>query len=151
MDKYIEHFQKLKLWQVLMVLGIAAPASSHYGWNIPESYALMLLPAMIGVALIVRYFPPPQTERRKRETPRIAVSAHQSGFCSQFDEWTSFDEAAKAEGPEDHLKVSEAKLKCRELRIEIGTSQGLLERKIENGVHYVRSVYGDDATTFVPN
>ena len=144
-DDLIDLFQSLKFWQILVVLGIAAPMASHYGWDISQVYAISLFIGLITLATIVRYFPPP--EPKKRPSSPIAVSAAQTAFCSQFLEWTPFLEAAKSKGPEDDKKVADLKEKCRELRLEIGTVQGLLERKVENGDHYVR--FYNDSTTYI--
>jgi hypothetical protein len=145
----VKLLQKLKLWQIVMVLGIAAPFASHYGWEIPPGQAILIFLGMVGVGIIIRYFPPPDGERRGGA--RIAISAHQSAFCAQFSEWTEFEEAYKhGRGPEDEADIEASHEKLRQLRLELGTVQRILMRKVENGKHYVRYFRGSDETTFVP-
>ena len=145
-----ELLQRLKLWQIVLVLGIAAPFASHYGWAIPSNYAIMIFLAMTLVAIGIRYFPPPEPVER-RHTPEIAISAHQSAFCSQFDQWTPFEDASMKRGPEDDDGVETLREKVKQLRLELGTTQRILMRKVENGKHYVKYCRADDETTYVPN
>ena len=150
-DQGMDLLQKLMLWQILLVLGVAAPFASHYGWGIDINYAVILFVGFTAVSIVVRYFPPPDTKRNGR--PKIAISAHQSAFCSQFDDWVEFDVAAsgKFDGPEDNETAKHCHQKLRELRLELGTAQMILERKIEGGKHYVKYFRADEQTTFVPS
>lgn len=142
-------FERLKLWQILLTIGVAAPALSHYGWNIGVHYAILLLVGFAILAIIVRYFPPPDTSK---PGPKISISPHQTAFCAQFDQWVEFTVAAeKFKGPDDDEKLARHRVKNRELRIELGTAQGLINRKLENGKHYIQFHRAEDATTYVPS
>jgi hypothetical protein len=139
----------LKFWQILLSLGIAAPLASHYGWGIDINYSILIALALIAVACLVRYFPPP--EPKPTDEPKVAISAAQTAFCAQFEAWTDFDSATMAIGPEDDLKPTGLKIKCKQLRLELATLQGLLDREIVAGKHLVRFHLADDETTFIPS
>jgi|TARA_Y100000310_G_scaffold261629_1_gene271055 hypothetical protein len=148
LEEIAELAQKLKLWQVLLVLAVCSPFAANLWADLPMSQAIVLFAGLIGIAVIVRYFPPP--ESKKNGVPKISISAAQTGFCSQFTGWTSFEDAVAESGPEDDKKLAEIKTKVKELRIEIGTVQGLLERTFKDGEHYVRWHKANDKTAFLP-
>jgi len=149
LDNVATLMQKLKFWQVLMLVGIAAPLASHYGWGIDINYAVLIFIGLTGCSVIVRYFPPPEAKKIE-PTTKISISAQQTGFCSQFVDWTEFAEASKEVGPEDAKKLNDVRVKVKELRLEIGTVQGLLDRDFKNGKHYVRWHKAADGTIFLP-
>ena len=150
LDNIAVLMQKLKFWQVLMLVGFAAPLASHYGWGIDINYAVLIFLGLTGCAVVVRYFPPPEPKKLE-SPPKISISAQQTGFCSQFVDWTEFAEASKEVGPEDNKKLSDVRIRVKELRLEIGTVQGLLDRDYKNGKHYVRWHKTADGADFIPS
>lgn len=152
LDKVLQLLHRLKLWQIVLCLGVGAPFASHYGWGLGIHYAVLVFIGLLATSIIIRYFPPPEP----KEAPKgatIAISPAQTAFCAQYAEWVEFTEAASEpyKGPEDALKLADVRQKCRELRLELGTAQGLIHRKLENGKHHVRFHRADEATTFVPS
>lgn len=141
--------QKLKLWQVVLVLGVAAPIASHYGWEIPQLHALGVFVVMTSAAVVIRYFPPPEPSER-RYAPNTVISAHQTAFCSQFKDWTPFEDAVATLGPEDNDTHKRRLTEIKQLRLELGTAQRILMRKVENGRYYVKYYRADDDITHTP-
>jgi len=144
-----------RLWHFLIVVGVVSFLLGVVGewqgmFKIEEDFRIIAIMGgffFSGYAGVMAWLKP--LERNgKKSAPTITISPQQMAFCAQFDEWTSFDDAAQAPGPDDDEKVAEKTVKIKQLRIEIGTSQGILDRKIENGLHMVRYHKAGDRTTF---
>lgn len=98
--------------------------------------------------VVLRYLPPPQ--RRAEERARVAISSTQIALVSRFDEWVSFEEASIAETTDARLSKVELIKKNTELRLELATLQGILQRRVsDKGLHEVRSRYADDKTVLI--
>ncbi len=114
-----------------------------------ENLAIMGGMGLMAVSILLRYLPPPHRRRTENGRPKIAISSQQMALCSGLSDWTDFSEAAQTVIPDHKLPLKALKVKNVELRLELGTLQGLLMRRIsEDGDHQLKYRY-DDATVFV--
>ena len=134
--------EKLKLWQltfVMSVVGLVAGfTGSFYDYQlIPgrENLAIYLGIGGIILSIVLRMIPGPETKLTGYQN----TSPLQVGFASQFKDWTSFEDASKTPTPDWDLDDDEKLEKLNQLRIELASYQGLLDRKIGgDGLHYIR-------------
>ena len=134
--------EKLKLWQltfVMSVVGLVAGfTGSFYDYQlIPgrENLAIYLGIGGIILSIVLRMIPSPETKLTGYQN----TSPLQVGFASQFKDWTSFEDASKTPTPDWDLDDDEKLEKLNQLRIELASYQGLLDRKIGgDGLHYIR-------------
>ena len=149
--------ERLKLWQMLLVFSVMLGTLGFTGADLfgsaiiegKENYAIVGFFVLLGFSILLRYIPPPAARARQR--PQITISATQTALCSRIIEWTNFETAAELNTPDDDLKVRDLRLKNTALRLELGTAQGLLMRRVnETGEHEVKYRYTDDATMFEP-
>ena len=134
--------EKLKLWQltfVMSVVGLVAGfTGSFYDYQlIPgrENLAIYLGIGGIILSIVLRMIPGPETKKTGYQN----TSPLQVGFASQFKDWTSFEDASKMPTPDWDLDDDEKLEKLNQLRIELASYQGLLDRKIGgDGLHYIR-------------
>ena len=134
--------EKLKLWQltfVMSVVGLVAGfTGSFYDYQlIPgrENLAIYLGIGGIILSIVLRMIPGPETKLTGYQN----TSPLQVGFASQFKDWTSFEDACEVSTPDWDLDDDEKLEKLNQLRIELASYQGLLDRKIGgDGLHYIR-------------
>lgn len=155
METTIKALQSLKLWQILLGFGCMLMLISVTGGisgfisSLPHmEYVGLALGFLIGISAIgVRYFPPP--ERRKGGArPTVAISSTQMAFVAQMIEWMPFDEVASIKTDDNRQTKAELVKKIKSLRTELGTLQGIIDREVRDGVHYVKSKH-DDATRII--
>jgi len=143
-----------RLWHFLIVVGVVSFLLGVVGewqgmFSIEQDFRIIAILGgffFSGYAGVMAWLKP--LERNGKKSPSITISPQQTAYAAQFTEWTSFDDASVAPGPDDDLKVAEKTVKIKQLRIEIGTSQGILDREIQNGLHMVRFHKAGDRTTF---
>lgn len=141
-NESIKLLENLKLWQltfILSVVGLAAGfTGSIYDWQLipgTENLAIWLGCGGLVISIILRTFPP----REAKEKEYNNTSPLQVGFASQFKEWTTFEDACTIKTPDWDLDDPEKLEKLNQLRIELGSYQGLFDRKIgSDGLHYIR-------------
>lgn len=141
--------ERLKLWQLLLVLSVLLAALGFTGTGVfgsadiiegKENYAIIGAFLLLVFAVLLRYIPPRET--RIRERSQVTISASQVALCAQIVEWTSFVSAAELHTTDGDLKLKELRIKNTQLRLELGTAQGLLMRRVTNdGVHEVKYRY----------
>lgn len=100
-----------------------------------ENLAIYLGTGGIILSIFLRMIPAPETYAKDYEN----ISPLQMGFASQFKDWTSFEAACEVSTPDWELYDDEKLEKLNQLRIELASYQGLLDRKIgPDGLHYIR-------------
>ena len=157
MSEVISILDKLYLWQVTMVSSIAMLILGFTGQGVTgfeiiegkENLAIMAGMGFMAVSILLRYLPPPNRRRQENGRPKVAISAQQMALCSGISDWTDFDDAAQAIIPDHKLTLKALQVKSVELRLELGTLQGLLMRRISVDGHHQLKYRYDDATTFV--
>ena len=133
--------EKLKLWQLVFVMSAVGLAAGFTG----EFYDYQLIPGKenlaiyvglggIVLAVVLRMIPSPETSTTGYQN----TSPLQVGFASQFTEWTSFEAACLVPTSDWELDDEEQLEKLNQLRIELASYQGLFERKIVAGRHFIR-------------
>ena len=157
MNEVIAMLDKLHMWQVTMVMSVALLILGFTGEGVTgfhiiegkEDWAIVAGLAFMGISVLLRYLPPPNRRTASSDRPRVAISAQQMALCSSFTEWTDFSDASQAVVPDNKLPLKELRKKNVELRLELGTLQGLLKRRVSDaGNHQVCYRY-DDTTGFV--
>jgi hypothetical protein len=123
----------------MSVVGLVAGfTGSFYDYQlIPgrENLAIYLGIGGIILSIVLRMIPSPETKLTGYQN----TSPLQVGFASQFKDWTSFEDASKTPTPDWDLDDDEKLEKLNQLRIELASYQGLLDRKIGgDGLHYIR-------------
>jgi len=146
---------RLYLWQITLICSIVLMMLGFTGHSLAgfdiivgkEDLAIMAGIGFMAVSVLLRYAPPP--DRRKNSSrPRVAISATQMALAAQFPDWIEFLTAAQtAVIPDHNLKSAEKNILINELRLELGTMQGLLERKVKDGEHFIRVIA--DKTRFI--
>lgn len=144
--RFLAALEKLQLWQIMMVVsGLLLTLGFTGELNFTKSKIVKgeeLLAIGLGcffslISILLRIFPlPPKPgEYEYNGVP----SAAQIAFVSKFDEWESFSNASSDLLYEDHQLNDPGKdRKISQLRIELASHQGLLDRKVVMGVHYLR-------------
>ena len=141
---YLALLDKLKLWQFTLLLsvflGVLGFTGNFGDENIlagKEDMAIYGFFGLLAVTILLRYLPPP--DRRDNGRPKQAISPTQTALCSQVTEWTEFGQAAELKTPDHKLNLAALKRKNTELRLELGTLQGLLVRQVdESGKHLLK-------------
>lgn len=150
--------EKLFLWQLTLIMAVSMLALGFTGQGIfgeadilkgKENLAIIGGFGMMAVTVLLRYLPPPQRRGEDNSRPHVAISPTQTALCAQIVDWTLFDEAANLRTADWELNKDELRIKNTEIRLELGTVQGLLMRKVdESGKHLVMYRYADERTVF---
>lgn len=145
MEKVVQAVARLQLWQlmmavsaVLLLLGFTGElgvGDTHIVQG-QETQAVIIGCVFAVLAVVLRMIPAPNGGSGYKH-----LSAHQKQFATKFQNWTTYEDATRHKSlllddwklnPEERLR------KILQLRIELASYQNLLERKIDDGVHYVR-------------
>ena len=158
MDEVAKYANMFKLWQFSLFASFCLLSLGFTG-DIPfseetlnagqENMAIFIGVVFFAATCGLRYLPPPETRQRKNR-PSVAISPTQIGLASRFTDWTNFDDAALEVTPDHKLTKLKLEVKNTELRIELGTLQGIIMRRVtEDGTHQVKYRNGD-STTWAP-
>ena len=160
-DQVTELFSKLYLWQFSLIVSLALLSLGFTG-NLPfseqelndgqENMAIFVAVVFFIATCVLKYMPPPETRQRSNRGPSVAISPTQIGLISRFTDWTNFEDAALEVTPDHKLSKAALEVKNTELRIELGTLQGIAMRQVtDKGVHQVKYRNGGDATQWRPS